>query len=188
MIMESEPLRPGRDAAPPHGAGAYGFSRVELRGLIVFGILTGGLIIYQWFHRQSEQSVPAWVIEDVVISSPPSPSSREPSTSASEGAGSAANDSVFLQPDKKQHEDIADPGHVLVDVNTATQRELVRLPGIGPALAGRIVADREKKGPFKDLRDLERVRGIGPKTAAALAGSIRFSSVRTPGADTSGAP
>lgn len=51
-----------------------------------------------------------------------------------------------------------------LNVNTATAAELELLPGIGPALAGRIVEDRGANGPFKSVDDLDRVQGIGPKT------------------------
>ncbi len=52
---------------------------------------------------------------------------------------------------------------VKVNPNTATIGQLTDLPGIGPVLAGRIVASREKLGAFKNLSDLQRVQGIGPK-------------------------
>jgi competence protein ComEA len=55
-----------------------------------------------------------------------------------------------------------------VDVNTADAAELERLPQVGPALARRIVAEREAEGPFRSPQDLARVRGIGPKTVGAL--------------------
>ena len=55
----------------------------------------------------------------------------------------------------------------LIDLNTATAAELDRLPGIGPVLAARIVAEREKK-PFAKVEDLRRVSGIGPKKLEAL--------------------
>jgi competence protein ComEA len=51
-----------------------------------------------------------------------------------------------------------------IDVNTADWVELTLMPGIGPELARRIVADRDAKGPFRQANDLRRVRGIGPKT------------------------
>ena len=57
-----------------------------------------------------------------------------------------------------------------VDVNRADESELDQLPGIGPVLAGRIVAERETNGPFSGYLDLQRVRGIGPKTAEGLRG------------------
>src|SRR4051812_22396723 len=50
----------------------------------------------------------------------------------------------------------------LIDLNTATAADLDRLPGIGPVLAARIVAERDKK-PFAKVDDLRRVSGIGPK-------------------------
>lgn len=60
------------------------------------------------------------------------------------------------------------------DLNRAPADTLVFLPGIGPALAARIVAEREAGGPFRDLDDLQRVRGIGPKLAAKLLGEVVF--------------
>ncbi len=55
-----------------------------------------------------------------------------------------------------------------VDVNTATVAALERLPGVGPALAARIVDYRTAHGPFGAPEELTRVHGIGPKTVAAL--------------------
>lgn len=56
----------------------------------------------------------------------------------------------------------------VIDPNTATTVELDRLPGVGPALADRIVADREAHGRFRTLGDLQRVAGIGARTAERL--------------------
>jgi len=75
---------------------------------------------------------------------------------------------------------------VLVDVNSAGRRELIRLPGIGEALADRIIADREQHGPFTNLQDFQRVRGIGPRTAAMLSGWIRFTQGESTPLDTTG--
>lgn len=55
-----------------------------------------------------------------------------------------------------------------IDVNQAPWPELALLPNIGEQLAKRIVADRAQRGPFKDLDDLLRVKGIGPKTLETL--------------------
>jgi competence protein ComEA len=50
-----------------------------------------------------------------------------------------------------------------LNINTANAEALQALPGIGPLLAERIVADREAHGPFRTVEDLLRVPGIGPK-------------------------
>lgn len=49
-----------------------------------------------------------------------------------------------------------------VDLNSATQHELARLPGVGPSLAVRIVERRESVGAFASVEELRRVKGIGP--------------------------
>lgn len=68
-----------------------------------------------------------------------------------------------------------------IDVDRASAAELVQLPGIGPALAARIVADREANGGFGSVEGLQRVRGIGPALAAKLAPFVTFSApVRPP--------
>lgn len=51
-----------------------------------------------------------------------------------------------------------------IDPNRATETELDRLPGLGPAAAGAIVAEREKKGGFGSVDELLDVPGIGPAT------------------------
>ncbi len=53
----------------------------------------------------------------------------------------------------------------LIQVNTASAAELELLPRIGPVMAQRIIEDRAANGPYRDADDLQRVRGIGPKTA-----------------------
>ena len=55
-----------------------------------------------------------------------------------------------------------------IDLNRATSIELERLPGVGPAVAAGIVAERERSGPFVSVDDLLRVRGIGPVKLGAI--------------------
>ncbi|MGB5748862.1 MAG: helix-hairpin-helix domain-containing protein [Desulfobacterales bacterium] len=54
-----------------------------------------------------------------------------------------------------------------INVNTASAEELAQLKGIGPSHAAKIVAYREKNGPFKMPEDLVQVPGIGQKTFEA---------------------
>ena len=56
-----------------------------------------------------------------------------------------------------------------VNVNTATIAQFEALPGIGPSMAQRIVAYREKNGPFKKLEDLMNIQGIGEKSVPQAA-------------------
>jgi competence protein ComEA len=56
----------------------------------------------------------------------------------------------------------------LVSLNSATQVELEALPGIGPTLAGAIIAERERRGGFRSVNELRDVRGIGEKRFADL--------------------
>lgn len=50
-----------------------------------------------------------------------------------------------------------------LDLNRANARELDDLPGVGPVLAGRIVLQRRRYGPFHGVEELLAVRGVGPR-------------------------
>jgi competence ComEA-like helix-hairpin-helix protein len=54
-------------------------------------------------------------------------------------------------------------GSALISINRATREELEKLPGIGPALAARIVEHRERFGPFRRAEHLMLVRGISER-------------------------
>ena len=65
-----------------------------------------------------------------------------------------------------------------IDLNTATAQELESLPGIGPVMAGRIIAHREANGPFASVDGVENVPGIGPKTLESIRPMVTVSSSR----------
>jgi comEA protein len=50
---------------------------------------------------------------------------------------------------------------VMVNVNKATLEELIKVRGIGPVMAKRIIEHRDKNGAFKAIDDLTQVQGIG---------------------------
>lgn len=61
-----------------------------------------------------------------------------------------------------------------IDLNRANFEELQQLPGIGPALAARIIEHRRLHGPFRTLTELEAVSGIGPRLRERLEGLVRL--------------
>lgn len=52
----------------------------------------------------------------------------------------------------------------VVNINTATEKELTQLPGIGKKTAQAIIDYREKEGKFETAKDIIKVKGIGEKT------------------------
>jgi competence protein ComEA len=69
-----------------------------------------------------------------------------------------------------------------IDADRATPEDLARLPRVGLALAKKIVADREARGPFGGPAGLDRVPGIGPGLLAAIGPHLAFSGPSSAGA------
>ena len=71
----------------------------------------------------------------------------------------------------------ADPGPTgednRININKASEEELVELPRVGQAVAKRIVLYRQENGPFKKVEDLKSVQGIGDKVFDQIRPSIR---------------
>jgi competence protein ComEA len=61
-----------------------------------------------------------------------------------------------------------------IHINVATLDELQRLPGVGPALAQKIVDYRTEHGPFTSMADLDNVSGIGESRLKEWEGKIAF--------------
>jgi predicted flap endonuclease-1-like 5' DNA nuclease len=108
-----------------------------------------------------------------LLTSPPPPDAQATSALASqiaavESARTHSSSRPRLSPTQK------------IDVDLAPAQTLDALPGIGPALARRIVADRDSLGPFGSLTNLQRVKGIGPAMASRLAPHVTFSGTPRP--------
>jgi competence ComEA-like helix-hairpin-helix protein len=61
-----------------------------------------------------------------------------------------------------------------ININSADIEDIVRLPGIGPVLAGRIIAYRDSAGPFIEADDLLNVKGIGEKKLVKIEPHLEF--------------
>lgn len=72
------------------------------------------------------------------------------------------------------HEPRAKASPKVVHLNTATEADLVQLPGIGPALAKRILEHRRQVGGFKRIEQLLEVKGIGPKKLEQIRPYVRL--------------
>ncbi|MCY4018853.1 MAG: helix-hairpin-helix domain-containing protein [Chloroflexi bacterium] len=65
-------------------------------------------------------------------------------------------------------------GGELLRINRASEQELLLLPGVGPALAGRIVAYRDEIGRIDSFAELDKISGIGEATIAKWQDLIAF--------------
>jgi len=92
--------------------------------------------------------------------------------SASSTATSTASAPVIVSPaavtSRQSSKRGATPASGPININTATKEELEALPAIGPAIAQRIIDDRTANGPYQQIEDLARVRGISAHTVDQL--------------------
>lgn len=100
---------------------------------------------------------------------------------------------TFLRPDKLVVENYSDAGKEqdhkplpaiytpfffeLIPINRASKDILMTVNGIGPALAASIVEYRNAFGPFKNIMDLQNLKGIGSKRAANFTTVFTFTEV-----------
>ena len=59
-------------------------------------------------------------------------------------------------------------------LNKASSKDLERIPGIGPVMSARIISYRTLKGPFRNLDDLKKVKGIGQKKLEKIKSFIKL--------------
>lgn len=161
----------------------------ELRAGMVFVLLSvvvGGAF-RGWqraHHERFDEIVASLVRSEAEDPSAPEPGSGAQAPSVADSMGSRDR-SRSARPRRAPMEA---PRPSSIDVDRAGVEELVRLPGIGPALASRIVADRRSNGPFGGPEGLLRVPGIGPKTLAKIRDYLTPSPRSAPRAATEPAP
>ena len=123
-----------------------GFSRLQLSSIfILIALYLAGLGYREWIDRQALPVIDQNRIEQF----------QHVADSLNKIAVEAAKKKTRNKRVKKLTRKI--------NINTAPEQELIQLPGIGHTLAKRIIAYREKKGPFRSEVDIKKVRGIGEK-------------------------
>lgn len=131
----------------------WGFTPPEQRAVLLL-LSTFGLGIVVWWYRASQ----------------PPPEINPVELAAFENfLRTASKDSLHLPSPALTQTSSAVAPTTRVDLNAATYNELVKLPGIGPVMAKRILEFRTTNGRFKRLQDLRKVKGIGAKTYEKLA-------------------
>jgi ERCC4-type nuclease len=88
------------------------------------------------------------------------------------------------KPEQRPRAATASPGPV--DMDRADSAAIESLPGIGPALAARIIAHRDSAGAFGSIEALCDVRGIGPALTTRLRSLVTFTGPRRPLIDACG--
>lgn len=81
------------------------------------------------------------------------PSITDEITEETEYVTSESGDNIIVDDNEGEN--------MMVNINKATQTELETLPGIGPAMALRIIEHREENGNFENIEDIKNVKGIG---------------------------
>jgi len=132
------------------------FTPAERRGALLVALLLALGAVHDLWRASRPLPAPLTALE-----------SRDPVTAGGDGEGGAGRG---RSPDKTREPGPgAGPAAPAIDINRASARELDALPGVGPVLAARIVAYRQREGRFHHREELMAVRGIGPRLYARLA-------------------
>ena len=105
---------------------------------------------------------------------------RSPMTTQGAASADSSGLAVLLDEsrgsrDEAQRRALPLRGDERIDPNTAGEEDLDRLPGVGPAVAGRIIQMRQDRGPFAGPGDLLSVPGVGPATLARITPYLEWS-------------
>ena len=147
---------------------AYTRRQLVLLSLVV-AVGGAGLVVDRW--RRANPDIVAYLetLDRAPVPPPREPLSRRVGPRAPDAPPtSGAPARPVSRSDEARSRRVLPDDATPVDVNLASAAELERLPGVGPALAARIVEARARDGPFGSLDDLRRVRGVGRATLDRL--------------------
>jgi competence protein ComEA len=130
--------------------------------------------------------LPVVVPEQMAEAQPVAPAPAPVADPAYADADLADDDETDLAPVPEPAAAAPDERKLLVDLNRCTAEDLMAIPGIGRALANRIIEFRNSRGRFTSIEELRLVPGIGRKTFRALAGVQPRALNRLLGADHDG--
>ena len=114
-------------------------------------------------------------VDSAVANSPSNELRRKKKTGGS--AGTRERETPPSATANRQPPTALRPPPSVVDLDFASAAAIESLPRIGPALAARIIANRDSFGAFGSLDGFQRVRGIGPAIAKSLRTLVTFSGV-----------
>ncbi len=81
-------------------------------------------------------------------------------------------DSTYFCKEEKDTNQVLNLVQKLVNINTSSEKELLRINGVGPVTAKKIIEYREKNGLFKSVEELKNIKGIGAKTLEKIKGEV----------------
>ena len=171
-MHQARPLRQG-ERLDPDAASATELSRLPRVGLALANTIVANRDPHGTFGSLAALDRVPGIGPGLLRTLSPHLSFSNSVEAASPGGQSAAAGTPLASPGLRERvPGPTGPAAPALNVNRATAVELEALPGIGPALARRIVADRESQGPFATVSALDRVPGIGPALMARLGGLI----------------
>lgn len=135
--------------------------------LLVGCVLTS--IVVEYFTKADEliQIPQAAIVEQHVIRKEREPSNIQKSVSKDKRVSSFQEKPSKTKSTDEKADNESKNIVFLININTANEKELDALPGIGPTIARRIVEHRNSK-PFTKIEDIMLVKGIGQKKFAKL--------------------
>lgn len=77
-------------------------------------------------------------------------------------------ETIAQQVQSQTHQSIEDGEKTPINLNLATEEQLVKVPGIGPSKAKKIIEYKNQNGSFNSINDLKNIKGFGPKTFEKL--------------------